>query len=145
MMNNTISIPLVLLSILLEINQSGILNEISCDSISESFQKGKYTFKSYLNDTEKNGTILQTNKEVTYHIFDYSNKTVTFIAKSKSSGEWTKQSFTFDSYNEDGEYIVLVCKGQAVNEIWASMEGTNLGYDFYNGLRMAFYELEVVE
>lgn len=105
-------------------------------------QIGRMTFKSYLNDIEQNYQVLQTNRELTYHTFDGYTNTVTVTAKSKSSGEWSQYEFKFHSVYEDGTDIIFVCKDQAVKEIWLSPDTGTLGYDYFNGQRHTYYELE---
>src|SRR5690606_13223405 len=82
--------------------------------------KGKvFTFKSLINDKELNGVIVQTNKETTYHIFDFQKNIIHLVADFL--GEQVQFSFpVMDYYIEKwllGDTHVFVMKTISVLEI----------------------------
>ena len=115
---------------------------------SNSFNnKKKFTYSSLLNDKEINGEIVQTNRELTYHTFDFENKIVTM--KFKVNGNWTEFIYPIKSmYEENGIYAttyVLRIGKFGVKEIWWSPDVLNLGYDFDDGSRISCYELKKIK
>lgn len=105
-----------------------------------------FTYKSLFYDREKNGNILNTNMEVTYHTFNFINNTV--IQRSRFNGEWIELVYPFSSfYVEKGllsSTYVLEVGTLGVKEIWWSPEVPNLGYDYDDGTRLSCYDLEIV-
>ena len=107
------------------------------------FSGQQFTFKSNSYDIEKNGKTVQTKNDVTYHIFDFVNKTVT--QKSQLNGDWVKTTYPMTNfYSEKGSlattYIIQVGT-LGVSEIWFSPDVPNLGYDYNDGTRIACYEI----
>lgn len=104
-----------------------------------------YTYSSSLNDKEINGEIIQTNRELTIHTFDFDNKIITM--KSMLNGKWIEIKYPYHSmYKEKGLYattIVVKVGTLGVREIWWNSEFSNLGYDFMDGSRIACYEIEL--
>ncbi|WP_409151052.1 zinc ribbon domain-containing protein [Sphingobacterium sp. BS-2] len=107
--------------------------------------KGKvFTFKSLINDKELNGVIVQTNKETTYHIFDFQKNIIHLVADFL--GEQVQFSFpVMDYYIEKGllgETHVFVIKTLGVQEIYLSLTNGNLGYDYDDGSRINHFEIK---
>lgn len=107
--------------------------------------KGKVlTFKSLINDKELNGVIVQTNKETTYHIFDFQKNIIHLVADFL--GEQVQFSFpVMDYYIEKGllgETHVFVIKTLGVQEIYLSLTNGNLGYDYDDGSRINHFEIK---
>lgn len=104
------------------------------------------TYKSSYYDRERNGRILNTNQEVTFHTFNFSNNTVT--QRSRYNGEWIEIKYPFtSSYEEKGMLsttYVLKVGTLGVKEIWWSPEVPNLGYDYDDGTRLSCYDLQLV-
>lgn len=108
-----------------------------------SFSGQQFTFKSKSYDIEKDGKTVQSNNEVSYHTFDFINKTVT--QKSKLNGQWTTATYPInDVYSEKGSvattYVIQVGT-LGVSEIWFSPDVPNLGYDYDDGTRIACYDI----
>ncbi|MCO5249424.1 MAG: zinc ribbon domain-containing protein [Chitinophagales bacterium] len=114
----------------------------------KSTSKTKFSFKSTLGDEERNGVIINTYHEVTYHTIDLQNKTVSLTTKSK--GKWIKQIYHFDGiYKEEAllatTYVLQVGNNGVIEIWWNSVKG-NIGYDLVDGTRLAFYELvDIIE
>lgn len=107
--------------------------------------KGKvFTFKSLINDKELNGVIVQTNKETTYHIFDFQKNIIHLVADFL--GEQVQFSFpVMDYYIEKGllgETHVFVIKTLGIQEIYLSLTNGNLGYDYDDGSRINHFEIK---
>ncbi len=53
-----------------------------------------------------------------------------------------------DSYKEEGllatTYVITV-HDQGLKEVWFSIEANNLGYDFLDGSRFAYYEVRRIK
>ncbi|MCM4159391.1 hypothetical protein FHG64_11460 [Antarcticibacterium flavum] len=111
-----------------------------------STSKNVFTFKSTFYDRERNGIILQTIEEETFHTFNYNDSTVT--QKSKLNGEWIEIIYLFsDSYIEEGPLsntYVFHVGTLGLKEIWYTPEVPNLGYDYDDGTRLSCYELQQV-
>src|SRR5690606_40171485 len=82
--------------------RSSDLTNIPKNSLELNPFKGKvFTFKSLINDKELNGVIVQTNKETTYHIFDFQKNIIHLVADFL--GEQVQFSFpVMDYYIEKG-------------------------------------------
>lgn len=110
---------------------------------SSSSSKNVHTFKSTLNDRERNGQILETSSEPMFHKIDPNNKTVTH--SFQIDGIWKEIVYPFSEYyKEEGilhTTMVLKVGDKGVKEIWWTPEVNNLGYDFYNGNRLVSYDL----
>lgn len=107
--------------------------------------KGKvFTFKSLINDKELNGVIVQTNKETTYHIFDFQKNIIHLFADFL--GEQVQFSFPVEDYYIEkgllGETHVFVIKTLGVQEIYLSLTNGNLGYDYDDGSRINHFEIK---
>lgn len=107
--------------------------------------KGKvFTFKSLINDKELNGVIIQTNKETTYHIFDFQKNIIHLVADFL--GEQVQFSFPVEDYYIEkgllGETHVFVIKTLGVQEIYLSLTNGNLGYDYDDGSRINHFEIK---
>lgn len=132
-------------------NYSKSSNQKTLEEISQLFENKMnsneeyiFTYSSTFYDIEKNGIIVQTKKELTYHTFDLNKKTVT--QKSKRDGEWIELTYPFkDVYQEKGMLsttYVLRVNTLGVKEIWWTPEVPNLGYDYDDGTRIACYEVK---
>lgn len=107
--------------------------------------KGKvFTFKSQINDKEVNGVTVQTNKETTYHLFDFQKNIIHLFADFQ--GEQVQFSFPVVGYYiEKGltdETHVFVIKTLGVQEIYLSLTNGNLGYDYDDGSRINHFEIK---
>lgn len=84
-----------------------------------------------------------TKREITYHTFDFKNKSVT--QRSRLNGQEVTMVYPFyEIYEEKGvlaSTTVLVVNTLGVKEIWFSSEAPNLGYDYDDGTRIACYDL----
>ncbi|SDF08504.1 hypothetical protein [Epilithonimonas hungarica] len=129
----------------LENNKNLYGKNISNDSNIDLTNK-VFSYISFENDKEVDGVIIQTNKEVTRHIFDFKNKIVTF--KTKLNGKTIKINYPINGfYKQEGlvatTYVIEV-NTLGVKEIWFSPGVPNLGYDYDDGSRIACYNLELL-
>lgn len=120
--------------------------ESNNDSLNIESMNKVYSYISYENDKEINGTIIQTNKETTYHTFDFQNKIVT--CKTKTNGKMMTFKYPINGfYKQEGlvatTYVIEV-NTLGVKEIWFSPDVPNLGYDYDDGSRIACYNLELL-
>lgn len=99
-----------------------------------------FEFISTLYDIEQNGRTIQTFEEVTYHTLDLSKKLVIMEARN-SEGSWKKFTFPIKYHYQDGVTHVFEIKEYGVKEFWYSPTMNNLGYDFVDGQRHAYYNL----
>lgn len=108
------------------------------------FKDKVFTFKSLINDKELNGVIVQTNKETTYHIFDFQKNIIHLFADFL--GEQVQFSFPVEDYYIEkgllGETHVFVIKTLGVQEIYLSLTNGNLGYDYDDGSRINHFEIK---
>jgi len=130
----------------LENNKDAYSNNNSNDSNIDLTDK-VFSYISYENDKEIDGRIIQTNEEITYHIFDFKNKIVT--CKTKINEKTIKFKYPINGfYKQEGlvatTYVIEV-KTLGVKEIWFSPDVPNLGYDYYDGSRIACYNLELLK
>lgn len=106
-------------------------------------QNQSHNFKSTLNDIEVNGRLHKTNKENTYHVFDYKNLIITYTRFDTNTNQWKKTIIKMKSFYKENLYdYVIVCDDDIIKEVWFSPEANHLGYDLHNGNRWTFYELE---
>ncbi|TDX86335.1 hypothetical protein [Epilithonimonas xixisoli] len=134
-----------------EQNNDTLLNkkeyvESNNDSLNIESMSKVYSYISYENDKEINGTIIQTNKETTYHTFDFQNKIVT--CKTKTNGKMMTFKYPINGfYKQEGlvatTYVIEV-NTLGVKEIWFSPDVPNLGYDYDDGSRIACYNFELL-
>lgn len=129
----------------LENNKDSYTNYNSTNSNKDLTDK-VFSYISYENDKEVNGVIIQTNKEVTNHTFDFKNKIVT--CKTKLNGKTIEFNYPINGfYKQEGlvatTYVIEV-NTLGVKEIWFSPDVPNLGYDYDDGSRIACYNLELL-
>lgn len=103
-----------------------------------------YVFKSSHNDLEDEHDILQTSREVTYHTFNFEDRLIITEAQ-QSDGGWKTFRLPMKSSYKDGMTYVIEVNQDGYTEAWFSPTMNNLGYDFYNGQRLAFYGITRVE
>lgn len=112
----------------------------------ESASKQKvFVYSSDYYDIEYPDGSMITKQEVTYHTFDFNNKTVT--QNSELNGERFIITYPFkEMYEEKGliaTTYVLKVGTLGVKEIWWSPEVKNLGYDYDDGKRIACYGVKI--
>ena len=64
------------------------------------------------------------------------------------NGKYTTMKYPFkpSDVGDDGMgYVTIKVNANGVKEIWFSKNGVNMGYDYHNGLRWAFYELSQIK
>lgn len=100
-------------------------------------------FRSGFYDKELNGEIVQTTHELTYHTFNFKNKTIT--QKSKLNGNWITVSYPMNGFYKQSGLLattyVFTINTLGVKEIWFSPDVPNLGYDYMDGSRIACYDV----
>lgn len=99
-----------------------------------------HKYKSTSHDVEVNGITVRTIDDVCYHTFDFNNQTITFEGID-INGEKIKVTYHMKDFYQDGITTVIVINEKGVKEIWFSTAVNNLGYDFYNNIRLACYGL----
>jgi hypothetical protein len=106
-----------------------------------------YTLRSTLNDHEVQGSITQTNRDTTFHIFDFIHRTVTL--KAPMGGRLLTFSYPMRSYYIEKGVLastyVIVVNDNGVKEIWFSPDVPNLGYDYLDGSRQAYYVITLLD
>ena len=120
------------------IDNNSISNSNSNYDNAPKKEKSVYKFRSTYNDLEDSKDIIKTNREITYHTFDFNKMTVTQRGQTKS-GEWVDLTFPMKSFMQEGVTYVITVDNKGITEIWFSPIMNNLGYDFFNGQRIAFY------
>lgn len=119
----------------------------SQNTTSDRMPLKKYTLQSTLNDNERNGHVIQTNHETSYHVFDFAGRTVTM--KAQMNGRLLTFTYPMKQYYVEkgilaSTYVIKV-NANGVKEIWFSPDVPNLGYDYIDGTRMAYYEISLLE
>lgn len=104
-----------------------------------------FKFKSYSMDYESKGEIVESNEEITYHTFDFENLQITQRSRSFSTGQWKTVKIPMKSFYLDGVTYVIRTDYKGISKVWFSPIINNLGYDFYNGDRWAYYDIERLE
>jgi hypothetical protein len=97
-------------------------------------------YSSSLSDYEVNGITVGTYHDVTYHKFDLENKIYSFRGKLKT-GELVEYKIPMLSYYKHGVTHVWKTDYKGIDEVWLSTEIGNLGFDYKDGDRFAFYQL----
>ncbi|UAB74308.1 hypothetical protein [Mesoflavibacter sp. SCSIO 43206] len=104
-----------------------------------------FVYSSDYYDIEYPDGSMITKNEVTYHTFDFNNKTVT--QNSELNGERFIITYPFKEMYEVKGLIatthVLKVGTLGLKEIWWSPEVKNLGYDYDDGKRIACYGLKI--
>ena len=118
----------------------------SSDEKNDFAGKKVFKYSSNFYDIEKpNGKVI-TKKEITYHTFDFDNKTVTLNATF--NGKRINYTYPFyKQYSEKGilaTTYVLKVETLGVKEIWWSPDVPNIGYDFDDGSRIACYDIKLI-
>lgn len=96
--------------------------------------------KSTLIDIERPGRTTVSKDVTCYHTIDYSNKQVIYEGISPN-GEKVKITYIMKRFYKDGVTDVIVVNDKGVKEFWFSSIAKNLGYDYFDGTRLAFYNL----
>lgn len=112
---------------------------------STSKSKNIIKFISTYNDFENSTDILETNYEISYHTFDFDNKTVTMELKQKNGG-WKVATFKWKKVKEpyNNGYVEFdIVNDKGVYQIWRSSM-SNIGYEFYNNTKLVFYGIQRV-
>jgi len=97
-----------------------------------------YMFMSTLNDLEDEYRIIKTNNELTFHTFDFENETIKIEAK-RADGSWKIVRLPMKSVSRDRSTYIIKVNQDGFSEAWFSPMMNNLGYDFHNGQRLAYY------
>jgi ribosomal protein S27E len=141
-----IIVVLVVIGIIIDNNSNSSSNSSSYSNYNNDLNKEKsvYKFSSTYNDLEDSKDIIKTNRELTYHTFDFNKKTVTQRGQSKS-GQWVDLTFPMKSFRQEGVTYVIKVDYNGITEIWFSPIMNNLGYDFYNGQRISFYGIKQLD
>jgi len=121
-------------------------------TLEEQFRKDAsvttHIFKSFSNDREGRhiGEENQRYDVLTYHKFDFTKSVVTqYIVEN---GNYEKMEYPFNASDLDNDgmgYITIKVNSNGVKEIWFHEGGYNLGYDYSNGLRWAYYDLTAIK
>ncbi len=98
-------------------------------------------YRSTNNDFENESEILKTNNETTFHEFDFNNKTITMKNPTKAD-KWQILVFSWTNVkNLDNGIIEFSIKNdKGVHQVWRSA-ANNIGYEFYNGTKLVFYDV----
>lgn len=108
--------------------------------------KNVIQFNSTFNDFENSTEIVKTNYEISYHTFDFDNKTITLKSKTKT-GNWKTFVFQWTKITEpyDNGYIEFTIKNdKGVYQIWRSSMN-NIGYEFYNKTKLVYYDVKQIK
>ncbi|TVZ48647.1 hypothetical protein [Olleya sp. Hel_I_94] len=104
-----------------------------------------FKYVSSSNDLENEVKILQTNKEISYHTFDFNKNLITYKSKTKN-GNW--KTFEFRIKQSNTKESLQGLKGMEFSidnptcfQIWVSTIG-NIGYEFNNGQKLVFYDVK---
>lgn len=131
-----------------ENQESSIEQEILPNNYTtENEGKPVFKFKSYSNDLENEIEILQTNNEITYHTFDFNKKLISFRTQTKG-GDWKTFEFKLEKSVMVESISGLRGMEFEINnarcyQIWISSLG-NIGYEFTNGQKLVFYEVQEI-
>jgi len=127
-----------------EISETFSNNVIDFKSNIFSGQK-VFKYSSEFYDIERLDGSTITNREITYHTFDFNKNTVT--NSSILNGKRVIITYPFNGmYEEKGilaTTYVLNVNTLGVKEIWWSPDVPNLGYDYDDGTRIACYNLKI--
>lgn len=104
-------------------------------------------FQSSFYDIEKNGDIVETITRNSVHIFDFHEKIIT--RKVLKNGNWVVAKYAMNSFYKQTGLVsttyVFTIKDNLIKEIWFCPFVPNLGYDYLDGSRMAFYNVSQVD
>jgi hypothetical protein len=110
--------------------------------IKSTTSKNILRYKSTFNDYENETDIIETNYEVSYHTFDFDNKTITMKSRLKS-GKWKTFTFKWTKITEpyDNGYIEFnIVNDKGIYQIWRSSVNT-IGYEFYNKEKLVYNDV----